>query len=298
MKHYDIIIAGAGAAGLSLAVRLAGSLWPDASILIVDKDPKDGDDRTWGYWTDRPTPFDALAHRSWDQLRIYGQDFAGGHFSRRVPLQNYRYHVIRGIDFYRFARQELSKHSNVRFHQGRVTRILDGEGGASVVVGDQTYSANWVFDSLFQPDSLAEDAGHFHHLKLLFKGWEIETPKPAFDPQALTLLDFRTPQRGDARFLYVLPYTPNRALVEYTLFTSAGPDRGEYEAALQAYVKTTLGIEDFEIRKEESGGLVGGSSRPPGMLSPAFKRIQTLLLNHCSSMGIPSMYPKMGGSTG
>lgn len=255
MKHYDIIIAGGGAAGLSLAVRLAGNLWPDASILIVDKDSKQRDDRTWGYWTERPTLFDGIAHRSWDQLQIHGEDFDGGRFSRRVSLRDYHYYVIRGIDFYRFARQELSKHSNVAFHHGRVTRIEDGAEHANVVVGGQTFSAGWVFDSIFQPGFLPEDAARFHHLRLLFNGWEIETSSPAFDPRTLTLLDFRTPQRGDARFFYVLPYTPHRALVEYTLFTSARPERSEYRAALQTYVNDTLGIQDFEIIKEESGGL-------------------------------------------
>ncbi|HEX6305045.1 MAG TPA: lycopene cyclase family protein [Anaerolineales bacterium] len=255
MKHYDFIIAGGGAAGLSLAMRLAGSLLPDASILIVDKDAKDRDDRTWGFWTDQPTMFEAIAQRSWEQVQICGEDFNGGPFTRRARLQNYHYQVVRGIDFYRFAHQELSKHPNVAFRQGSVRRIEDGEEQAHVVVDGQTYSAEWVFDSIFRPGSFPKDAARFHHLKLLFKGWEIETPEAAFDPHTVTLLDFRTPQRGDARFFYVLPYTPHRALVEYTLFTAASPGRGEYEAALQAYVHGMLGIQDFDIKKEESGGL-------------------------------------------
>lgn len=255
MNHYDIIIAGGGAAGLSLAMRLAGSLWPDASILIVDQDSKEKDDRTWGFWTQRPTLFDSIAYRTWGQLQIHGEDFGGRHFSQQVPLHDYNYHVIRGIDFYRFAHQELSKRTNVEFHQGRVTRIEDGDERANVLVDGQTYSADWVFDSIFQPGSFPQDAARFHYLKLLFKGWEIETLEPAFDPQALTLLDFRTPQRGDARFFYVLPYTPYRALVEFTLFTTARPNRRECEAALQAYVGDTLNIQDFTINREESGGL-------------------------------------------
>jgi lycopene beta-cyclase len=58
MKSYDIIIAGGGAAGLSLACHLVQSPLRDRRVLIVEQDAKDQNDRTWCFWTDGPTLFD------------------------------------------------------------------------------------------------------------------------------------------------------------------------------------------------------------------------------------------------
>ena len=62
--------------------------------------------------------------------------------------------------------------------------------------------------------------GHYHHLNQHFRGWEIETDRPVFNPQLPTLFDFRTPQDGHMRFVYTLPFAENRALIEYTLFSA------------------------------------------------------------------------------
>ncbi|NCC33692.1 MAG: FAD-dependent oxidoreductase, partial [Chloroflexia bacterium] len=55
MTHYDVIIAGGGAAGLSLAYQLINSPLRDYSILVIDKGNKQRNDRTWAFWTDQPT---------------------------------------------------------------------------------------------------------------------------------------------------------------------------------------------------------------------------------------------------
>ena len=115
MKHYDIIIVGGGLAGLSLACHLIRSPLRDRSILIVDRDAKNQNDRTWSFWANRPTLFDGIVHRSWGRLHL-----AGENFEQIIDLGDYRYQMIRGIDFYRFARQALSARANVEFLQARV----------------------------------------------------------------------------------------------------------------------------------------------------------------------------------
>ncbi|HPE33329.1 MAG TPA: NAD(P)-binding protein [Bacteroidales bacterium] len=49
MKKYDLIIAGGGAAGLSLAFYLSRSVLNKLQVLIIDKDRKDKNYRTWGF---------------------------------------------------------------------------------------------------------------------------------------------------------------------------------------------------------------------------------------------------------
>ena len=52
MQNHDYIITGSGASGLMLAYRMAkDSFFDTASILIIDKEKKTSNDRTW-WWKD------------------------------------------------------------------------------------------------------------------------------------------------------------------------------------------------------------------------------------------------------
>jgi lycopene beta-cyclase len=248
MKPYDLIIAGGGAAGLSLACHLMQSPLRDRRMLIVEQDAKDQNDRTWCFWTDQPTLFDRIISCSWDQLRVVGERFA-----RTVDLHPYHYQLIRGIDFYRFARQTLSQAPQIEFLRGHVDGIEDGDQHASVLVNGQRYAGDWVFDSLFNWRTFHPDQRHSHCLKQQFKGWEIETPGPAFTPQAATFLDFRTSQEHGAHFLYVLPFSERHALVESVLCTATPVSWENCEQAVGCYLGSVLGIEAYHIRREEQG---------------------------------------------
>ena len=248
MQMYDFIIAGGGAAGLSLACEMIHSPLRDRSILIVDKDAKDRNDRTWCFWADRPTRFDAIVSRSWSRLR-----FASSTYTKIVDLYPYRYQMIRRIDFYRFAQQQLAAFPNVELLRGTIERIEDGGDWATVTIDGQTYAARWVFDSRFRLPTFAPDPRRYHSLWQYFHGWEIETPIEAFDPQTPTFLDFRTPQRGATRFFYVLPLSTRRALVEYVVSTAPGYGGEDHASALHDYLHTVLGITDYRILAREGG---------------------------------------------
>ncbi len=254
MPHYDFIIAGGGLAGLSLALHLINSPLRDRSILIVEREAKDRDDRTWSFWTDRPTLFDNAICRTWQRLHFYN---AG--WSTTIDLGRYRYATLRGLDFYRYAHQALSAAPHAQLQRGNVTQIEDGEDGVCVTVDDQVLHGDWAFDARYQPGTLKPDATRYHSLKMYFRGWEIETPQPAFDPEAVTFLDFRTPHaehlRGEMRFVYVLPYSERRALIEFTAFSTNLVHPGECERALQMYLSNTLGLRDYGVIREESGAL-------------------------------------------
>ncbi|MHB8993537.1 MAG: lycopene cyclase family protein [Chloroflexota bacterium] len=248
MEQYDLVIAGGGAAGLSLAHHLAHSPLGNRSILIVDRDTKERNDRTWCFWTDRPTPFDGIVHRSWDRLR-----FAADGFQRTIPLEPYRYQMIRGIDFYRFVRQDLSGRPKVEFLRGTVQRIEDGPDGARVRVDGVEYRGRWVFDSLFDLSQLEPRPSRYHRLLQQFTGWEIETPESRFDPGAATFLDFRTSQKGAVRFFYLLPLSERRALVEYVACAVNPLLPGEADEAFGDYVGSVLEIGDYRILAREGG---------------------------------------------
>ena len=252
MKQYDFIIVGGGVAGLSLAYHLSQSPLRDSSILIIDKRAKTKNDRTLSFWANRPTLFDEIVYRSWNRLEFIGDDER-----QTIDLGDYRYHTIRGFDLYEFVRTKLSA-CNVEFMTGTAQHIEDGEKQATVSVNGQTYTGRWIFDSRLQPGN---SPGGYSYLKVHFKGWEIETPAPAFDSQVAMLMDFRTPQQQDTRFFYVLPYSSNRALVEYTLFSAGHLSRIKAEQTLRSYIENTLGLKEYQIVAEE-GGSIPATDRP------------------------------------
>ncbi|MGB8647794.1 MAG: lycopene cyclase family protein [Anaerolineae bacterium] len=242
-RTYDLILAGGGLAGLSLAYHLAHSPLRNSSILIVDPSPKDRNDRTWCFWSNRATPFDGIVERSWRQFQIVGE-----HFARVIDLGEYRYRLIRGIDFYEFVRQELDACGNVEFLQGTVDEAQDARDGVRIEVDGETYTGRWLFDSRFKLSTFHPDPTRYHTLRQYFKGWMVETHTDAFNPAAPYFMDMRTPQKNELRFFYVLPFSERRALVEFVTLT---PDR--YEVALKGYLEGALGLDDYALTPMEGG---------------------------------------------
>ncbi len=66
-------------------------------------------------------------------------------------------------------------------------------------------------------------------------------------------MDFRISQQQGTAFVYVMPFTPHRALIEYTLFNDKVWSKEEYNAGLKEYINAILKINDYTILEEESG---------------------------------------------
>ncbi len=162
--------------------------------------------------------------------------------------------MIRGIDFYRLTKEDLEARENVVFLNARVSSIEDGDRVATVRLEDgREYSADWVFDSLFLPREFRVDETRFHFLKQHFRGWVIETDQAVFDVDAATMFDFRLPQDGAFRFMYILPESERRALVEYTFFSEKLLSRDEYDAGIRDYLETYYPGVQYRIVEEEEG---------------------------------------------
>jgi lycopene beta-cyclase len=84
-----------------------------------------------------------------------------------------------------------------------------------------------------------------------FKGWVIETTKPAFKPNEPTLFDFRTEQKDELRFVYVLPHSETKALIEFTIFSDNLVTDEEYEFYLKQYIEETIKVGAYKIKPEE-----------------------------------------------
>src|SRR5687768_8984639 len=118
--EFDYIITGAGCAGLSLLVRLIQSgQFAHKKILLVDKEAKNKNDRTWCFWEVGEGFFDAIVYKRWDKLWFHSH-----YLSRQLALAPYAYKLIRGIDFYQYCFKLIQAQPNVTVVQAPVQRIF------------------------------------------------------------------------------------------------------------------------------------------------------------------------------
>jgi lycopene beta-cyclase len=247
VKKYDYIISGAGAAGLSLLMRfMQHPEFHNKNILVVDKAPKNTNDHTWCFWEQQPGQFEPVVHHTWERVH-----FNSNHFSSLLNLAPYKYKMIRSIDFYNYVQQEALKHSNIDFIYGDVQAVGNAGNEALVVVDGTQYDGDYVFNSiLFAKPEVPADK---FYLQQHFKGFVIETMQAVFNPAEATLMDFRVSQHNGTSFVYMLPVSQNRALVEYTLFSKQLLTDNDYAIALRDYISNYLGITEYSIIEEENG---------------------------------------------
>src|SRR5690554_2220053 len=250
MPTYDYIIIGAGAAGLLLADGLGKDPFFDTkSILLLDRDPKQINDRTRCYWEAGEGEFDRMLHKSWDH--IY---FADNNFSRTMPIAPYTYKMLRAIDFYRFYKDRITKYPNIKFLTETVNDIQDEGTVVSVRTERETYMGSKVFNSIFDYGRLLNQK-KFPVLQQHFLGWFVKTSKPVFHRDRANFMDFSVPQRGNTRFMYVLPLSSTEALLEYTLFSKEVLPITEYEKEIAAYLEDRLNGVEYEILEREKGNI-------------------------------------------
>lgn len=244
MKQFDYIIAGGGAAGLTMAFLLLGHENSKKNILILDKETKSLNDRTWCFWEKEENLLECIVHKTWQQAIFRSPDL-----DQTFNIAPYHYKMIRGLDFYEFMKSNLSAYPNLTWQQAEINSI-NSEGLVKTSKGQ--YRAEWVFNSILRPSDF-DIPRKYTQLLQHFKGYVIETPHDHFNPDQFTYMDFRVPQHNDCRFGYVLPLTPKTALVEYTLFSKQLLSQADYDKGLKQYINEFLNIGKFDVLEEEFG---------------------------------------------
>ncbi len=247
---YDYIIIGAGAAGLLLADALGkDDFFKEKSILLLDKDAKKTNDRTWCFWEKDSGDFESIIHRRWNH--IY---FGGTQFSQQFAIAPYTYKMIRGVDFYTYYLNKIASYENITFFQTNVKEITEISQAAKIDTEDGVFLGKQVFNSLFNPDSALRQQ-KYPMLQQHFVGWFVKTKAPIFDSSQATFMDFSISQKGNTRFMYVLPFSETEALVEYTLFSEELLPESEYEEAISQYIAHDLNCSQYSIVDKEKGSI-------------------------------------------
>ena len=260
--RYDLVFLGGGCATLSLLTRLIESgACIDKRFLIIDPSDKKSNDRTWCFWEKGSGYFEKLVHHEWGEL-----DFKQSEFSDSLDMGGYQYKMVRGIDFYEYCLQVLHTSGQVDFLQDEITdwRVEKTDSHDEITaardqklifsggkMGRREVKASVIFNSI--PPDLGKKQPGVVNLLQHFKGVVVECDQFNFDPNRATLMDFRVSQAEGATFIYVLPLSKNRALVEYTLFTADLLSADQYNQGIAEYIGEFLGVTNYKIIEEEFG---------------------------------------------
>jgi lycopene beta-cyclase len=219
----------------------------DKSILILDQNPKKNNDRTWCFWDEKQS-FDEIVSKKWDVAL-----FADATFRRDLDLHPYQYKMVRGLDFYNLVFDLISKQKNIRFANEKVIEFEELGNHCVVKTESENFTCNQIFNSIYHPE-IVKNQTKYPLLQQHFIGWFIQSEEKVFNPAKATFMDFSVEQKGNTRFMYVLPTSETEALLEYTLFSKDLLSKEEYENEIQDYIKK-LGITNYKIIEKEQGNI-------------------------------------------
>ena len=264
-----------GAAGLSLAMQLKRSSLKFSKVLLIDKDLKNKNDRTWCFWTkEKNNWFDEIIFNRWDKF-----SFKSDGFEKEIDLAPYSYIMIKGLDFYNYCLNELRADARFEIITEEIKEINTEKHTAVLKTNNQTYTSDYLFNSAFR--TLNKKTDHINYVQH-FKGWVIETEADMFNNGCPVFMDFSVEQHDDCRFVYIIPFSNNKALIEYTGFSRESLKEEFYDAELKNYLQNKLNISSYKITETERGeipmvesdfinpfgnrviniGTAGGSSKP------------------------------------
>jgi lycopene beta-cyclase len=247
---YDIIIAGGGLSGLSLAYYLNKGGYI-GRILILDTHFEPINDKTWCFWTKDEPPFPEIIHKQWDFIRTEALSHDKIH-----ELAPYTYYCIRSGDFKKMAFESLKSNQKVTFHEARISSLKGGAKKAKVITEkDETFEADYIFQSALPPKELAQADAIKYPLIQHFMGWEIKVKHDFFDDSQATFMDFDASWTPGVGFMYLLPWNKREALLEYTIFSGELEKNEVYEDKIRNYIHHKLGLTeaDYEIERVEKG---------------------------------------------
>ena len=242
MEKFDYIICGGGASGLLLSnAFISDKFFNDKKILIIERESKTTNDKTFGFWNDKESVLDEMVFKEWEFA-----EFKDSNSYNTFLLNPYKYKMIKSSQFYSHIGNKILKASNFKYLNSNINEI--DEINNIVKTDDGEFNSTIIFSSIYNEVNFKK----YPLLKQHFIGWTIETKGESFDDNKITFMDFSVDQKDEIRFMYILPFSKNKALVEYTLFSKEIIADNEYEKEIKSYLKKN-NIQGYTIKEKEKG---------------------------------------------
>ena len=248
MKHYHYIFTGNGlSALLTLFEMVKSGQFSDKKILLIDSVTKNKNDKTWCFW-DTENLFDEISAKKWQRAW-----FKNKNFTNQLNLHPYEYKMIKSADFYKLMFTTILQHKNIEIFHDEVVDFSELGNHCVVQTKTKSFTCNQIFNSIYNPE-LVKSQTKFPLVQQHFIGWFIKSKEAVFTEDCPTFMDFSVEQKGNTRFMYVLPTSTTEALLEYTLFSKDLLSKEAYETEIENYIKK-LGITEYEIVEKEQGNI-------------------------------------------
>lgn len=262
----DLIIIGGGCAGLSLAMRLAQLKSDAPTTLVLENRSAYHNDRTWCFWRDPELAFETMVQHQWTKIRVRSPNEVTVLDCQAAPYQLLPSHI-----FYREAEATLAASSKMRLLKqatvlGQPQKNADGW---SVPTDRGNFQARMIVDTRPDPHLKASDTQMWQS----FYGEEVECDADVFDPTIADLMDFSQGCTGMVKFLYVLPMSKRRALVEITVFSPRPMSRESLQAECKSAVEACVKGERFRTARSEHGILPMGNPKRVDTREESYVRV-------------------------
>lgn len=246
---YDIAIIGAGCAGWQLLYQLSKlPNWNHKKVLLIDENEFPKVYPTWCFWVKDPHPFEFLSSKSWNEISI-GLSYQ----ILEKSMAPYRYLFIEGDKFYNYFNKEfLPSHPNITFLRPFQVEEIDKNSDHSFILkgSENLYYANKVYSSRNFSKAVGDE---YLHLSQNFVGWKIEFDSPMLNPDKVLFMDFRMSSEEIFEFMYLLPFSTQVGLFEWTTFIHKSHPEPNYEEKINQYLKQYFPSNPFKILKKEFG---------------------------------------------
>lgn len=248
MKHYDIIFTGGGLAALLTLSELGkNKSYATYRILVIDSETKNTNDRTWCFWDANGT-YNGIATKIWGNIAFKTEEL-----QLQMPTTPYQYKMLRSKVFYEQVLKEIGSQNTIEFYKDSIINFYEESDKCIVETTSATFSSTKIINSIYDPKPVVSQS-KYPLVQQHFVGWFVQTKEPVFTQNCPTFMDFSVEQKGNTRFMYVLPTSPTEALLEYTLFSKDLLPKSEYEEAIQKYL-IDLGVTEYKIIEKEQGNI-------------------------------------------
>ena len=236
MKIYKAAIIGLGASGLAVNKIIYGES-SDKVIAFENKDINNRDN-FFGFWlTEWMKPFESIIEKKWNKWSIETPNSKVTHLSIAKP-----YCVI---SFKKWKKYCLETKNILDIVNKQVIEYLPINNYFKIITADKKeYYAEKIYDSRSTREKKGELIQHF-------LGINITVADNTFNDEKLTLMHF-TQENNLLHFIYILPFSHNKALVESTVFSKEAFDDSWYIEKIKNYLMLN-NITKFEEQSMEKG---------------------------------------------
>jgi lycopene beta-cyclase len=234
-KIFDFVFIGMGASNSLILISLIKKgLLVNKKVAVFESDKKTKNDKTYCFWANPEEPIvhelDMLISRSFTQIKVNPE--------RVENISNRPYHYIRSIDLYNATRQFLAG-AQIEILYEPVHNIQGDNSLCAIQTNSKTYQSKYVFDS--RPPIFDTAMPSEISLFQSFYGLHVKCDNEVFQEDTFEMMNFNIPQDGNTQFIYVIPFSKNEALIEFTRFGAEKIEKNYAINILDSFIRKTFG---------------------------------------------------------